>query len=244
MGVLDDIRRRASAANTMRRLRQLTAKEKTREKRLRRLLDRLNAGKDVARRDLENALTADEWAEYESFAAQEDAAKENSKRPSAFDRYVAMLKRADFYNNRALVTPTTKRTVRDSRGRTGALRLQQKAESGYEAAIIHLEELLNSVDIEERLELLSWLDREVDFGAGSTIGADAALVPRLKNSKSIQVQSSVVQNNIFIMRRKNKAMIVQQALDSLIYYEAAEASGEQRRDRVKQLLHKIGDDDF
>ena len=234
MDVLAKIRSRVAAAKSTRQLRQLTAKEKTREKRLRRLLDRLNAGKDVARRELETALTADEWSEYESFIEQERAVKEASQRPKQFDKYLKMLKKADFAHNKSLVTPTTKRTVRDYRGRTGAVRLQHQAESGYEALLIHLEELLTTANTFERFELLSWLDREVDFSAG--------LVPRLKSSKSMRSQSTFSRDNIFVMRRANKAMILEQALDTLIYEEAA-ASEVSKRSEILKALHNITDDD-
>ena len=242
MDVLAKIRSRVAAAKSTRQLRQLTAKEKTREKRLRRLLDRLNAGKDVARRELETALTADEWSEYESFIEQERAVKEASQRPKQFDKYLKMLKKADFAHNKSLVTPTTKRTVRDYRGRTGAVRLQHQAESGYEALLIHLEELLTTANTVERFELLSWLDREVDFSAGSHLGADAELVPRLKSSKSMRSQSTFSRDNIFVMRRANKAMILEQALDTLIYEEAA-ASEVSKRSEILKALHNITDDD-
>jgi hypothetical protein len=237
MGVLDSIRKHIAETNSKRQLRQLTAKERTREKRLRRLLDRLGAGKDVARRDLENALTESEWAEYESFAAQEDIAKENSQRPKQFDRYVELLKKADFLYSRSLNTPTTKRSVRDERGRTGAVRLQHKAEHAYEAALAHLEELLASVDVVERAELLSWLDRDVDFGAGSNIAADAMLVPRLKNSKSRKSQSVYEADNIFVLRRSNKQTILQQALDSLIYEIEENQNNASDTDKLNNLLN-------
>ena len=74
MASLDKIRerlRQQAADAAAKPLRKLTAREATRTKRLERQLQRIDSGKDVARRDLENALTADEWAAYEAMGAHE-----------------------------------------------------------------------------------------------------------------------------------------------------------------------------
>ena len=226
MSVIDKIKKRRKAAEDLRPLRQLTAIEKTREKRLRRLLNKLNAGKDVARRDLQNALTIDEWNEFELLSNDEVVLKQLKTRPKEFKRYIEMLKLADFYNTRSMSTKTTKRSKKDDLGRTGVGRLFDKGESWYESALIHLEEILTGASSERRVELLAWIDRDVEFDPGSTIGADCANIPRIKGSKSIHVKSQHEPHNIFDVRRANKTTVLQQALDSLIYDEPQSAEND------------------
>lgn len=228
MASLEEIRKQlqghsASAAEMP--LRILTAKERTRKKRLERQLQRIDSGKDVARRDLETALTADEWTTYEAMDEQETALKTLDERPAEFARYIEMLKLADFYHTRALVTKTTKRSRRDSQGRTGVGRLFDKGESWYEDALIHLEEIVLGADAAKRAELLSWLDRDVEFVAGSALGADCVNIPRVRGSKSKHAQAPTATHNIFEMRRLNKRRVLQQALDSLIFQDAVTEEG-------------------
>ena len=239
MASLDKIRerlRQQAVDAAAKPLRKFTAKEATRKKRLERLLQRIDSGKDVARRDLENALTADEWAAYEAMGAQEADLKALDERPAEFARYIEMLKIADFYHSRALVTKTTKRSRRDSQGKTGVGRLFDKGESTYEDALTELEEVITAADIGRRIELLAWLDRDVEFVGGTNLGTDCVNVPRVKGSRSKHAQSQLESHNIFEIRRANKRAILQQALDSLIYEEAAEHKGGERSEKLKALL--------
>jgi len=248
MATLEEIRRilaqKASASDGM-ALRKLTDKETSRKKRLERLLKKIEDGKDVSRRELQTALTEAEWEAYEQMAEQESSLKDLENRPKDFDRYIDILKLADFYHNRAQSTPTTSRSRRDHDGRAGAARLAVKAESIYESALEHLEELIMGADRLERGDLLTWLDRPVEFTAGADIGADPISVPRVLGSRSIHARSSLTQHNVFEIRRGNKRQALQEALNSLIYEEVLTTEDEGQGIKRKELLRfSKSEDDF
>lgn len=249
MANLADIRARLKHQNGssgVRVLRTLSVKEQTRKKRLERLIQRMDAGGDVARRDLETALTEGEWVAFEEIAKHEKTGKFFEKRPREFDRYIDILKKADFFSTRALTTQTTKRTKYDDLGRNGSARLNAKAESLYEDALIALEELLLGSEAHLAAELRSWLDRDVSFEASSTIYADPLSVPRVMGSKSSRAQAHLDKVNLFELRRDNKKTALKTALDNLCYdYIAVSGSDGAMSARAAKLaaLMRINESD-
>lgn len=212
MSGIDSIRKRIALSKQQeqsRPQRTLSAKEKTREKRIRKLLERLAAGKDISRRDLQTALTDDGWLNYETLEETSVVAKAHEQRPKEFDRYLELLHRADFFQNRAVAMKDKLNPKRDEYGRTPRAAIYSRAESAYENALEELQDLLTCASPSARAELLSWLDRDADFDAGSKVGADTISVPRLRSSKSANTQSKVSKTNLFKQRRAHKKDVLE-----------------------------------
>lgn len=243
MSALDKIRKRLELLKQneqSRPLRSLSATEKTREKRIRRLIERLDQGRDISRRDLKTALTEDEWQHYLSLEDNALVIKDAEKRPREFDRYIELLHKADFFHNRAASMRDKPKSRLDDYGRTPRAAMFSRAEGAYEDALEELQDLLISADQSYRIELIGWLDREPDFNAGSMIGADPKSIPRLRSSKSVNAQAGISKTNLFEQRRSNKRDALDAALSSLIF----DIDGDQKPNRFHNDLMKfINDED-
>ena len=90
-------------------------------KRLQKLLTRMNEGADIARRHLQNALTEQEWDEFEQANGylRDEEEMLNDSRPDELDSYLELLKKADFYYSRAESTKNTRRSRIDHLGQAG-----------------------------------------------------------------------------------------------------------------------------
>jgi hypothetical protein len=195
----------------------LSNKDKTRHKRLLRLLAAIESGQSVANRELRTALTDDEW---DDFIARREHIKEarQEKMPDVLKDYIEKLKKADFLYMRARNTKTTKRSRRDINGNTGATRLEYKAESLYEDALIKLEEMFDGRYKEIEGELTTWFDRDIDLTHGSLLGADPSNIPRINVSKSQHCLTKGYKKheNEFEQRRDTKKDMVIQSLKTLL----------------------------
>ncbi|CAG4884185.1 conserved protein of unknown function [Georgfuchsia toluolica] len=142
-------------------------------RRLQTLIGWLETGKDVARRDLQLVLTADEWDRYEAEVEQRrDLKAQLVEVPATLRPYIARLKRADFLYVRA----ESMVVDGDPRVRQG---LYHQSESAYEAALVVLTEALGN-----QPDLVMWLDREFSLSPEKAPTPDPLAVPRLKMSKS------------------------------------------------------------
>lgn len=190
----------APAADTARRLARLRA-----------LRVKLDQGHDVARRDLKNALTQEEWATYQSIDGIATAGAMGS-RPPELGEYVKLLRKADLYDLRADSTPRTNRSVIDHLNRAGQGRLRAKAETTYETALEYLATLLDGSQGEI---VRRWLDRPVRTDAGFEPSADRESVPRLITSRSQQAWARDLPT-IFDRKRANKRIALDGAITSLV----------------------------
>lgn len=183
-------------------------------KRLNDLLAKLNSGKNVAIRDLKNALTEDEWYKYEMVS--EHSKIDNDKQlPDLLKIYADYLKKADFFFSRAQALRNNPNSKRDHLGRTGKARLNDKAESEYENALLILEDF---VEVNKNdPNLFSWFDRDFSFEQDATnfVNADAGYVPRLKASRS--KYSRTPKRNKTLEMRNAKMQAIQDAIDALNY---------------------------
>lgn len=193
----------------------LSNKDKTRHKRLLRLLTAIESGESVANRELRTALTDDEWDDF--IARKEHIAEtRQDKMPDLIRDYMDILKKADFYYMRSLTTKTTERSRKDINGKVGRSRLGDKAESLYEDAYGKLEEMFDGTYVAQEQELRSWFDRDITFEHGSLIGCDTANIPRIKGSKSKHSQQISIKQNEFEQRRDTKKHIIIQSLKTLL----------------------------
>lgn len=185
-------------------------KNTARLKRLHDLLTRLEDGTDVARRDLQNALTEDEWTVYEN-ANQMARSGAMGERPETLDHYIDLLKKADFFDSRADATPITSRSRKDHLSRSGKHRLRANAETTYEKALEYLIGLLEGADGQI---IRQWLDRPVDTAPGHAPNVDRDSMPRVKGSRSLRARDRDGAT-IFDQRRANKRAALVEAIKTL-----------------------------
>jgi hypothetical protein len=143
---LEEIRKKlqqAKQANQSEAVGKLDPTEKKRRlKRLKELFVRLKSGEDITRRDLKNALTDEQWEEFEYNNQNISVVEQESgNRPQELNSYLDLLKKADFYYYRAESTSKTERSRIDHLGRYGRQRLFDKADTYYESAIERLNEI-------------------------------------------------------------------------------------------------------
>ena len=214
MVTLEEIRKKlqqAQKTNQFESVAKLDPSEKKRRlKRLKELFVRLKSGEDITRRDLKNALTEEQWEEFE-YNNQNINVEEpdSSNRPNELRTYLDLLKKADFYYNRAESTSKTERSRIDHLGRSGRKRLFDKADIYYELAIERLNEIFESCDGQTLNEVLSHLDRPWALGDSPNLGPNH--MPRVRNSRS---RFSDSQNGMtkYDLKRKYKRDALESAI--------------------------------
>ena len=139
----------------------------------------------ISVRDLQNTLGDDGVNEYESLWQIEVDKKDYFKnKPSAITEYEAMIKKANFANNRADGIKLSARSKLDFNGNNSKTRLRTDAEKLYEKALERLEELVN-----EDSSLREWFDRELDFTTSGTLSIDVQGMPRVVTSRGNKLTS-------------------------------------------------------
>lgn len=189
------------------------AEKKKRLKRLKELFVRLKSGEDISRRDLKNALTEQQWEEFEYNNQNIDIEEPDaSNRPDELRTYLDLLKKADFYYYRAESTSKTERSRIDHLGRSGRKRLFDKADTYYERAIERLNEIFSSCDGQTLNEVQTHLDRPWALGDSPNLGPNH--MPRVRNSRSrySDSQSGLTK---FDLKRKYKRDAIESAIAAL-----------------------------
>ena len=189
------------------------AEKKRRLKRLKELVARLKSGEDITRRDLKNALTEQQWEEFEYNNQNIDIEEPDaSNRPDELRTYLDLLKKADFYYYRAESTSKTERSRIDHLGRSGRKRLFDTADTYYERAIERLNEIFESCDAQTLNEVRTHLDRPWQLGDSPNLGPNH--MPRIRNSRSrfSDSQSGLTK---FDLKRKYKRDAIESAIAAL-----------------------------
>jgi hypothetical protein len=189
------------------------AEKKKRLKRLEELFVRLKSGEDISRRDLKNALTEQQWEEFEYNNQNIDIEEPDaSNRPDELRTYLDILKKADFYYYRAESTSKTERSRIDHLGRSGRKRLFDTADTYYERAIERLNEIFESCDAQTLNEVQTHLDRPWALGDSPNLGPNH--MPRVRNSRSrySDSQSGLTK---FDLKRKYKRDAIESAIAAL-----------------------------
>lgn len=210
-------------------------KEEQRKTRLAKLIDRLNAGKDVANRDLRNMLTT---AEYEQYVEQCKSTKEfadwRNDKPEAVSEYEALLKIGTLLHSRA--EGYTHRDAKDSNGKRAAPAMYNRAEAAFERALERLQELA-----EFDPQLQDWFDRRLDFTVNGNLAPNPASMPRARTSASTENQLRGRRRELQ-HKRETKRQALQDALNALNEDRSANlaASGAinlEEITKLRKLLH-------
>jgi hypothetical protein len=214
---LEEIRKKlqqAQQANQSEAIAKLDPAEKKRRlKRLKELFARIKSGEDITRRDLKNALTEEQWEEFEYNNQNISVVEQESgNRPQELNSYLDLLKKADFYYYRAESTKKTERSRIDHLGRSGRKRLFDTADTYYERAIERLNEIFESCDGQTLQEVLSHLDRPWQLGDSPNLGPNH--MPRVRNSRS---RFSDTQRGLtkYDLKRKYKRDAIENAIAAL-----------------------------
>lgn len=172
-------------------------------KRLQTLIEQMESGKDVARRDLENALTETEWEDYETSIKNEKIFKKLiTNTPAGLKKYNDLLKKADLLNTRAESRyPKGNPETRKS--------LHQQAESAYEKALEYLSETL-----QKNPDFRILLDRDFDESPEKYPSLDCQSVPRLTSSTSFNAVKSI--DSLHDRKRSIKLSTLKNSLDALL----------------------------
>lgn len=177
--------------------------------------------------------------------------------PSVLCDYMQYVKDGDKYTR--LANLFRRSTKRDANGKTAYQRMETKAESYYEDAVMLLTNAIDTnplrnpiPDIQLSNEILRWLDRDVSCELGFEPDACITSVPRIRGSKSKFAQMSVapaVGQRLRQYWRQREALV--QAAVGLLYNAeqitdandfGLQYSGELLKERMKQLkLHSERD---
>jgi hypothetical protein len=189
---------------------ELSAGEYDRLVLLNKLLSQQLRGKTVSKSNLEKALTADEYADYEhslSVPVTLSEIKYADGLPNELKRYNIMLREADFqyYKYEKM---SGLRDNRKAQFKSESLkRTMNKAEQLYERALEYLQEQIDVATRERRQdELLRWLDRDVVFGTDGNLSIDADGVPRVKGSRSHHAQDAGLPKLSVRLKREQRVL--------------------------------------
>ena len=173
--------------------------------------------------------------------------------PSILYDYMQYVKDGDKYTR--LANLFRRSTKRDGKGKTAFQRMETKAESCYEEAVMLLTNAIDTnplrnfmPDIQQSHEIQRWLDRDVSCELGFEPDACITSVPRIRGSKSKFAQMSVAPAVGQRLRQywRQREALVQAALHLLYEDEqitdandfGLQYSGEILKERMAQLkLH-------
>ena len=134
-----------------------------REKRIRQLIESLEAKKHVQNRDIKLVLTPEQWKDCK--AGLKEAETAVIPCPVEFDDYFKLVRAADFQH----------------------IKNSTVAEGCYEHAQERLDEILSSCSAQQRGAMEHWLDRPVEYDPETgkiSIRLDPSSVPRKRGSRS------------------------------------------------------------
>jgi len=172
-----------------------SAQELLKLQRVNQQLETILANKNVSDKRLRATLTAEEYADYLyklENAIHPSEITYGDGMPSELHSYTAILRQADFHNNKFEKMHGQKSVGRKNFSSASITAVSNKAESLYEDALERLGEIWSCATPAEQYELQTWMDREVDFDKGfnSTLSIDCSGVPRVRGSKSVNALDS------------------------------------------------------
>lgn len=173
-----------------------------RKRRLVELLQKMRDGQDVAQRDMQNVLTAEEYDDLKS-RWEDEKDRRALKKPLELTRYESLLKNALLAHAR---------NDSYSRKRMGWMpsaqyKLSTDAMTSFERAMEYLQEV---VDFDMNIQM--WLDRELKSAVKAVVG-DVSSLPRVVTSRSPECQGRGIKSRQ--SKRELKILALEEALDAL-----------------------------
>lgn len=208
---------------TNQRRKDLTRHEATKRlAKLETIADKLKRGENVQNRQLQIWLSDDEYAAIDAEWQEQLALREELKeKPEELERYEKKLRDATFQYNRAEgYSNKGKHTI--------AKKFYHKSESLCEDALEILEEIIRA-----DAQLQIWFDREIEFAAGSDLGADLVSLPRVVTSRSNERQRSDVRK---LSKREVKLGVVERAAERI--GRDVESEKNNARDELNKFLSR------
>lgn len=189
---------------------ELTADEHSRLTLLNKLLAQQLRGKTVSIKQIKQALTEVEYADYESSLTQPVTMAEvlyADGVPDVLKRYNVKLRDADFQYNKYEKMNGLRGTGKAKYKTDSLRRTNQRAQHLYERALEYLQEQID-VATRDRWqdELLRWLDRDVDFSTAGKLSIDADGVPRVKGSRSHHAQDAGLPKLSVRLKREQRVL--------------------------------------
>jgi hypothetical protein len=192
-------------------------------KRVKALLKKLNDGRKVSMRDLQNNLGINAVNEFKRRWKEElESRFDATNKPQEIKDYEKMLKRADFENNKADGIKLNKFNSRNKNPSKSALVLRNRAEGLYERVIERAQELVSS-----DASSILWFDRAIDV---MKLNPDFESVPRVITSRSL---NNIKRNMKITSKEDIKRDILQNYLDESNVNEKIDV------DKLKSMLKKL-----
>lgn len=214
------------------------------------------SGKTVTLKQLRCALAPLQLTQFEQSLTDTHDPSEyhyGSGMPHELRRYNKLLNKADFAWSRFEALPTAPR--HGSRRTSGAAaRIESSAVSLYEDALQYLIDVFSSAKHDSRdptkfTELTMWMDRPVDYDAGTSrqIDTDPHAIPRVRGSKSGYADDSGLPKLSKRIKRQycallsllvagcELAFVLPEQQDNPMTQQAQQ----QQRDKLRMLLRKI-----
>ena len=200
--------------------RRLTSEQIKSLAKLEAMAAKLRRGENVQNRQLKIWLSDDEYAAIDAEWQEQLALREELKeKPEELKRYEKKLRDATFQYNRA-------EGYSNKHKHTIAKMFYHKSESLCEDALEILEEIIRA-----DAQMQIWLDREIEFAAGSDLGADLVSLPRVVTSRSNERQRSDVR---IMSKREVKLGVVERAAQRIGRDVESEPSN--ARDELNKFL--------
>lgn len=229
----------------------LDAQELLKLQRINQQLETLLANKNVSDKRLRATLTAEEYAEYTTSLVSVSHPSEityGDGMPSELHSYNAILRQADFQNNKYEKMYGQKSIGKKKYSSSSLTIVSNKAESLYEDALERLGEIWSSATPTEQHELQTWMDREIDLdkGVNSTLTIDCVGVPRVRGSKSVNALDSGLPKLSKRLKRKECQLQVLRSAACAIAFEPKQEeefklTAEQSA-KLRSLLNRTDDD--
>lgn len=228
------------------------AQELLKLQRINQQLETLLANKNVSDKKLRATLTAEE---YEDYLYKLENAMHPSEitygdgMPSELHSYTAILRQADFHNNKFEKMHGQKSVGRKNFSNASITAVSNKAESLYEDALERLSEIWSCATPVEQHELQTWMDREVDFDKGfnSTLSIDCSGVPRVRGSRSVNaLDSGLPKLSKRLKRKECQLQALRSAACAIAFVPEQEPEytlNPVMSAKLKALLANIGRDD-